>query len=55
MTYHTYFKKVWIKQNFEHIIVNIFLPINSKKYVLDCQKNRLTETVLLNTHNICFG
>ena len=24
-------------------------------YVLGAQKNRLIETVLLNTHNICFG
>ena len=24
-------------------------------YVLDAQKNRLIETVLLSTHNICFG
>ena len=31
-------------------IVNIFLP-----YVLDAQKNCLTETMLLNTHNIYFG
>ena len=25
------------------------------KYVLGAQKNRLIETVLLSTHNICFG
>ena len=24
-------------------------------FVLDAQKNRLIETVLLSTHNICFG
>ena len=24
-------------------------------YVLDAQKNRVIETVLLSTHNICFG
>ena len=26
-----------------------------KTYVLGAQKNRLIETVLLSTHNICFG
>ena len=35
-------------------IVNIFWPM-ILAYVLDAQKNRLIETVLLNTHNICFG
>ena len=35
-------------------IVNIFLPITFK-YILDAQKNRLIETVLLSAHNICFG
>ena len=36
------------KQNF----LNIFLVLT---YVLSAQKNRLIETVLLSTHNICFG
>ena len=35
-------------------IVNIFLPI-ILAYVSGAQKNRLNETVLLSTHNICFG
>ena len=39
---------------FQHTIVNIFLPI-ILTYVLCAQKNRLNETVLLSTHNICFG
>ena len=32
----------------------IFLSI-IKTCVLGSQKNRLSETVLLSTHNICFG
>ena len=43
-----------MNQKFERIVVNIFLPI-SLTYVLIAQKNRLIETVLLSTHNICFG
>ena len=39
---------------FQRKIVNIFLPI-ILAYVLGAQKNRLIETVLLSTHNICFG
>ena len=31
-----------------------YLPINFK-YVSGAQKNHLIETVLLSTHNICFG
>ena len=42
------------KQTFQRKIVNIFLPI-ILAYVLDAQKNRLIEMVLLSTHNICFG
>ena len=42
---------------------NKFLSVNLRKlayllvfpYVLVAQKNRLHETVLLSTHNICFG
>ena len=33
--------------------VNIFLSVLT--YVLGAQKNRLNETVLLSTQNICFG
>ena len=29
--------------------------MNILTYVLGAQKNRLIETVLLSTHNICFG
>ena len=29
--------------------------VNKVSYVLGAQKNRLIETVLLSTHNICFG
>ena len=39
---------------FEHKIVINFLPINLNIVVGD-QKNRLIETILLSTHNICFG
>ena len=39
---------------FEHNIVNIFLPV-SFNIRFDSQKNRLIETVLLSSHNICFG
>ena len=42
------------KQNFQRTIVNISLPI-ILTYILGAQKNRLIETVLLSTHNICFG
>ena len=42
------------KQFFQRKIVNIFLPINFN-ICLGAQKNRLIETVLLSTHNICFG
>ena len=42
------------KQNFQCKIVNIFLPI-SFNICFGCSKGRLTETVLLSTHNICFG
>ena len=40
---------------FEPKIVNIFLPMSVLTYVLGAQKSRLIETVLLSTHNICFG
>ena len=39
---------------FECKIVNIFLSINLT-FALGAQKNLLMETVLLSTHNICFG
>ena len=34
--------------------MNIFLSIDFT-FVLGVQKNRLNETVLMSTHNICFG
>ena len=39
---------------FQRKNVNIFVPI-SFNICFDAQKNRLIETVLLCTHNICFG
>ena len=39
---------------FECKIINIFLPISFNIYVLGAQKNRLIETVILSTLNICF-
>ena len=33
----------------------IFSYSSVLSFVLDAQKNRLIETVLLSTHNICFG
>ena len=38
----------------EHKIVIIFLPIICNIYVFGALKNRLIETVLLSTDNICF-
>ena len=42
-----------VKQKFEHKNAIIFLPSNLN-IRLGAQKNRLIETVLLSTHNICF-
>ena len=39
---------------FEHKIIN-FSSASGLIYVLGVQKNYLIETVLLSTHNICFG
>ena len=33
----------------------MFFYLSVLTYVLGAQKNRLIETVLLSTHNICFG
>ena len=43
-----------VKVFFKHKIVIIFLPIHLNM-CFGCSKNRLIETVLLNTHCICFG
>ena len=37
------------------IKLKIFSYPSILTYVLSAQKNRLIETVLLSTHNICFG
>ena len=47
-------KFLWGHKNYQRKIVNIFLPIIFS-IVLGAQKNRLIETVLLSTYNICFG
>ena len=39
-----------VKQKIEFIFLSISLS-----YVLDAQKNRLIDIILLSTHNICFG
>ena len=46
--------QVKINQNIQRKIVNLFLSI-ILAYVLGAPKNRLIETVVLSTHNICFG
>ena len=46
--------QVQINKTVQRNIVNSFLPI-ILAYVLDVQENRLVETVLLSTKNICFG
>ena len=48
-----------------HVLLNLLNNLNCKllifsypsvlMYVLGAQKNRLIETILLSTHNICFG
>ena len=43
-----------VKKFYERKIEIIFLPINLN-ICFGSQKNRLIETVLLSTHNICFG
>ena len=45
---------VQIWKLFESKIVTIFLLINLNM-CFGCSKNRLIETVLLSTHNICLG
>ena len=42
------------KQNFS-VKLRLFSYPSFKTCVLGVQKSRLTETVLLSTHNICFG
>ena len=42
------------KQKFERKILIIFLPIGLNM-CLGAKKNRLNKTIVLSTHNICFG
>ena len=42
-------KEIFSAQNCDYFLIHQF------KCVLVAQKNRLSETVLLSTHNICFG
>ena len=44
-----------INKIFDHRFANIFLLLELNICVLGAPKNRLIETVLLSTHNICFG
>ena len=44
-----------VKQKILSIKLLLFSYPSVLTYVLGAQKNRLTETVLLSTHNICFG
>ena len=37
------------------VISLLFSHPSVKTCILDAQKNRLNETILLSTHNICFG
>ena len=39
----------------EHVKKRLFSYPSVSTFVLSAQKNRLVETVLLSTHNICFG
>ena len=41
-------------ENVQRKIVSIFLPI-SLNMCFGCSKDRFIETVILSTHNICFG
>ena len=43
------------KHNFFSVQLLIFSYPSILSYVLGAQKNCLIETVLLSTHNICFG
>ena len=47
-----------LKKLYNSILANfldIFLSIIFSIYMLGAQKNHLIETILLSTHNICFG
>ena len=53
ITFNPVISKGLDNRKIQRKIVNIYLPINFN--VLGAQKNRLIETVLLSSHNICFG
>ena len=40
---------------FLRLKLSLFSYPSIEKFVFGAQKNRLIETVLLSTHNICFG
>ena len=44
-----------VKTKIFSVKIQIFSYPSDLTYVLDAQKNRLIETVLLSTYNICFG
>ena len=51
-----YIAQVEINTISERIVVNVSLPhLSVLTYVFSAQWNRLIETVLLSTLNICFG
>ena len=55
-TYCKYTKPIGLDKpkKIQREIVNISYP-SVLPYVMGAQKNRLIKTVLLSTHNICFG
>ena len=47
---------IWpVKQKIICVKLRLFSYPSGQTYVFGAQKNRLIETVLLSTHNICFG
>ena len=60
VTFQNYFCLFLTKHRFRYTKLfsaklKIFTYPSILTYVLGAQKNRLIETVLLSTHNICFG
>ena len=43
------------KFNILQVKLSLFSYATTETYFVDAQKNRLIETVLSSTHNICFG
>ena len=54
LTHYVQTSHVYINKIFQCKNVNISYP-SFLTYILGAQKNRHIETVLLSTHNICFG